>query len=774
MSTNSWGVNTSNSSNVNDTMSRVPSPSPSPLTPTNITPANPGNYTPGQPSPSGGGSSGGSGGGGRRRRDNTPSDITNPLPDLTPVQTPVSTPATPMREELSRVSLIGGMSVDPNRGVMPIASTIGGNTRFLDRPSGATFEVGATAQDNPFSPTNQVPMSAQPINPFWTARSPNASYADGGSWEADAKAAAASYVVETDSSWWQRRSQEAGQRAARVKVVDSGPEFGTGTLTEYKPTFAERYIPLPVREANAGFWNMGQDGDMDFGARSPFYQMGALGGVAVSVLPAGFAASKAPKLVQLAYRGRVLAWDAVKSAPGIRNVVSAAERLPAWGKIGAKGAAGIGEGLIYIESAKKGSQIYDSFTNKDFDRNYGLNTAQIASLRKAGYAGQNTALPGMVQKGLEFVGLPGVGRLSGKGSRGFRKGVVDELTTQGFNPAQANEIAARVQRGSVVSETGEAAAMFSVNKISEKLGRQALGWSLAQKGGQVAGKYGALSAGLFTGQRIAVAGAQEGALSYVAQQRMRNEKITAGGLLAYTGIGAVTGGVIGGTIAGSPISTNRGVRAYGRAIDITANVIDPYEKGGDTLADFSFKMTRRAGGQVPSPVYGLRPKVITPGVPTQILTTQKQTKQGSTFTDIASYLQTKAKTKSKVATFTDIESFFPTQTPTSTKTATRTGTKTTSRTTTPISTFIDVPVPIPAQIMTPTSTPTQIKTPVTVPRYFPPIPPLGSGFSGAFGGKGGKAKKGASRSVFSAFFNVKSGYNQSKYGVEQTGIVLRS
>lgn len=788
MAQNAFGVETGNQSSVNQNMSPAPVNTPS----NPFAPPPPSNYTPGTPAPPSGGHSGGGGGGGNRRRNNNTPHITNPMPDLTPVPPPAPRPITPAPVNTSGSIIImqGGMSADPNRGVVPIASTVGGNTLFYDRPSGASFEVGPTASPTPFSPSNQLPMSVAPINPFWTTRSPNTSYADGGAWETDAKAESQTYAIENDRSWWQRRSQEAGERAARVQANQPTPEFGTGVLREYKSSAWEKYAPMPVREAATGFWNMGQENDeRDFLSRSAWYQVGALAGGASMFVPIGGAVRYAPKAVQLAYRGRVIAWDAVKSVPAIEKATVAFSKLPSWIQYGAKGAAMVPGTIVVTETARAGAKQWDLYSNKDIDQAYGLTQDQLNSLRTAGYAGQNEAAGNIATDALGFLGMPGASRLTDKGSRGFRKGVVDELTQQGYTLPQANEIAARVQKGAFSYEVAEGAAMLNVNRVSEKLGREILFKEVAKRGGVVVGKRGALSAGLFVGSRLTLPGAQEGAASYYTQKRSRNEKmklienvqvggvnLPIGGFIGYTVAGALTAGTVGGVIGGTPISTNKMIRGWGKTVDVAANTLDPYEKGGDLLADASLRSLKRAGGTVPKPVYGLRPKVITPGANVNILTTQKQVRPGSTFTDINSLMQSKTRTRGQVPSFVDINEFFPS----SSKTPTKTTTKITGKTKIPtsIQSYINVPtqvpLPVPSMVSSPTQTPTQVQVPVTVPRMFLPIPPLGSGFSGAFGGKGGKSKKGASRSVFSAFFNIKGGFNQAKYGVEQTGIVLRA
>lgn len=173
----------------------------------------------------------------------------------------------------------------------------------------------------------------------------------------------------------------------------------------------------------------------------------------------------------------------------------------------------------------------------------------------------------------------------------------ESLKSQGLN--QKEQDALFKQRG--FSTFGEATAQLNIARFSEGFGRRGVTRAFEEagrKGVKVAKQdsFGALFK--LTAPRIAEAGVIEGGAQEIITGVARKEKIKPSQVAIGAGVGGVTAGLIGGTIAATKLT--RPVTS--KTIEFGTNIIDPFEKPGDILQDVFEGAAKRSGRIVKAPV----------------------------------------------------------------------------------------------------------------------------------------------------------------------------
>lgn len=269
--------------------------------------------------------------------------------------------------------------------------------------------------------------------------------------------------------------------------------------------------------------------------------------------------------------------------------------------------------------------------------------------------------------------------------------VRQELQKQGFSGSQleAGVAAAKRQRKGIT--ISEAVANLNVARASEKIGRREVANVLEKATGEVIPKNRAfVEMFKLTAPSIAQAGAVEGFAQEVTQQKAREQDLNLKSAAIMGGAGALSAGLIGGTIAGTR-ATKPGVS---KVIEYGTYITDPFEKPGDLAQDLSEAITRRITKKAP------RTPVIT------------ETLGAEDFFNIRVSGKTPSKPKSSILQAGTIIGT-PAQTPTKTQTPVKT--KTVVNMPTMPSIFGGVPITVPSVVPVPTDTETPVDVPIEVP-----------------------------------------------------------
>lgn len=330
----------------------------------------------------------------------------------------------------------------------------------------------------------------------------------------------------------------------------------------------------------------------------------------------------------------------------------------------------------------------------------------------------------------------------------FEASTRSQLRAAGVNNYEADYITRRFMVERRVQGTSEIGLNIFAGSKSEELGRQLVAGRFS-RGGTAATKNAFKGGFTRAWPSIAAAGVQEGSAVYIAQQKLRGEKVTPRGVATYGAIGGVTAGTLGGIDVGLSVSAaakgTRKARFVSNAFDSGLNILDPLEKPGDLVRDYTEGAVSRRTNKP--------------------FTSAGTYRASNTITFMAH--EGRGLTPSKTRTPSFIKSLIPTASPSTTRTFTPTPTPTRttpftfSPTFTPTKTTTRNPVFIPSwtPTITPTFTPTVTPTPTPVPTWTGrglPILPLA-----ALGGGSGMDRGGRSQSfrympsLGAVLFNIK-------------------
>lgn len=319
------------------------------------------------------------------------------------------------------------------------------------------------------------------------------------------------------------------------------------------------------------------------------------------------------------------------------------------------------------------------------------------------------------------------------------------------------------------TDIGETGSMLYASYAAENTGQIGVKTFFEKFGGSAPAKKTFSSVGKRVFAPIAFAGFQEGFTQEFASEISRSQPFNPKQALIEGGVGAVSAGVLGTTIAGLKA---KGSKA-GSVVNFAANIMDPYEYPGDLLAGAG-RAAKREVFNVPTVVPTITTTIShsTPSKPSESIITFGTTtempkrsksnafggfsfsgKTPSTATTPSTVQElvfsqktsTNTMTPSKQTTFKGFSSKTPTIIPTivPTETPSNTPTQTPTQTSTKSNIFTQIVSGTPTQTETPiqtqTETPTQgITTTITIPtitplvRLPPPAPlglPVGTGQS---------------------------------------------
>jgi len=316
---------------------------------------------------------------------------------------------------------------------------------------------------------------------------------------------------------------------------------------------------------------------------------------AVDTALLGVAAAK-PIAAGAKQTGKTLTSQAFKSS--LKAATS--KGLGKWGKFLAKGVAGavvgteVYKGIGYAGATKSEKDFIERGNEFKGAMQAGIAAEQKASslklLPSMGEGGRGDVgtllyqLPGgpLVRTGIQKVSTQGqYGKDESRTLEEFKKAVRKYYSDLGYKPDEVNiavEAALQQRRAGMI---GEVAGTVTANVASEIAGQS----MLKDAGGAlVAGK------GTFWKPAIQIgkAGFVEGVAGELSTQLGRYEDVNTKDLLKTGAIGAVTAGLIGGTIA-----KTSGTK-IGKTLQGGAYLADPYEKPGDVIAGMFEKGTAKA------------------------------------------------------------------------------------------------------------------------------------------------------------------------------------
>jgi len=332
---------------------------------------------------------------------------------------------------------------------------------------------------------------------------------------------------------------------------------------------------------------------IDYAASNPFTTAAA----ATGVVGAGRAA--APFVTRLG--AKAAATQVGQSFTGGLNVAK-----QTW-----LGRLGLGFGITTVKGAAivKGSEVVSTFTASKEQRQL-MQNPKFSGLYRKGIEAERQAIE---QEG--GLPIPFTDRNIGLGSLGFglstaisskkkvfREKVKSEALALGLDPDLAVKTAER-QRAS--KEWGEGLALLEISRSAESIGRTEVAKAFAKKGTQqVPTKqiFGKVFRTTFF--PIAGAGVVEGGAAEITQQIAREEPFDKKKVAVMAGVGGLTAGVLGGTIAG--LKANRPGASV--ALETVASIADPFEKPGDLLQDLVERGARKSGVNIPrAPVFTIAP-----------------------------------------------------------------------------------------------------------------------------------------------------------------------
>jgi hypothetical protein len=392
-------------------------------------------------------------------------------------------------------------------------------------------------------------------------------------------------------------------------------------------------------------------------------------GTAAKASKVGQAATSAYKATQATRVGRFLTDIGVTTLKGVGIV----EGSKATGKVTA--------------STEQKEVMKDPAFNQILAKGYQAESSQVSS--EAWY------------KGLAYEGVSSL--ISSKeGKKAFETAVRDEFKARGYTGRRLETAVSAAKRQKVAGGVGESLALLEISRSSEKIGRREVTKAFSkagQKGVSFPSKQAFGKVFGITAPNIAQAGFVEGFSQEISQQQARGRKkdIKQAGLMG--GFGAVSAGLIGGTIAGSRVTKP----TTSKVIEGITYITDPYEKPGDLLADLGESIAKRRGKTIQQPAIfkPFDPKdVVRVTAVTPTSTQTKGKRKGGKPTSVIFPGVTPTPTP------VTIPNFVPTPTPTPSPSPTPTPTKKT------VPIFPNIPIPPISPTPTPINQPTKTETPV--------------------------------------------------------------
>lgn len=300
---------------------------------------------------------------------------------------------------------------------------------------------------------------------------------------------------------------------------------------------------------------------------------------------------------------------------------------------------------------------------------------------------------------------------------GGRQGFIKAAREGGLSDREI-KLALQERSGRSITEAG---SLLNLGRFSERFGTK----EVAKISGTIATEKPGYEVFKRTSFAIGRAGVIEGAGGEYTQQRLRSDKIKPLQIGVMGALGGVSAGVIGGGIAATAATGKKGTS---KVIESAANILDPYESPGDTLANIQARTIGRRA----------KIKTVTPTI-----TVTQPSKSGSvSFSNIIGSTPTPVKTKTPVRTqsisFNNI--FKPGKpVPGSPGVPTPVDPFKPIKPTNPV--IPEVPADVPISVTTPTFT-TSTSIPVSSPiiNIPPPLPISLPGFGGSGAARGKRRK----------------------------------
>lgn len=514
-----------------------------------------------------------------------------------------------------------------------------------------------------------------------------------------------------------------------------GVQKPRGSLSEANISFFTRFTQ-PLRQSKT----LGVSDVTNIAAIAsiPLSSAGAAGGAAVSGAKAGakgvvsgfralnkfddFIFSSAPVAGARGALGKILPQGVVNF--GTKSAIASAE------------VAGIAAASSGVERVTRGDVGVD---NKAFNEavNIGIGASVAPKGASVNVFGNDVTVPTARDF---FAGITLFG-----GDRGtFRSTVTQQFRNAGLEGEELAQAVAAAERSRKFRGTSEAVNLLNIARSSERIGRQGVtdAFEAAGAKGVTFAKGDAFSK-IFRTTAIPIGGAGvfEGSASVVAQDFARGQDIRARDVALGGLVGGVTAAGIGGFIAGSRVNNPN----LSKGTELITNIIDPFEKGGDLLADAQGAVNKRFFGKIdPVPVISTnKPDTILGfGSPEVSGGSKRSRAKSSRVASVVPVSVPSPVTLDDIVTPPVIQppSIVPSVVPPVSPT--------------PVPSIVASPTPVPINSFLPTLTESPTPVPVTVPTpvplpipitspqpRIPLLPPLGFGFGG--GGAGTRKGRGA-------------------------------
>jgi hypothetical protein len=299
---------------------------------------------------------------------------------------------------------------------------------------------------------------------------------------------------------------------------------------------------------------------------------------------AAIISSKPAKLVLNARP--VLAFTSSKAFRTVSSFDKAVQRNM-FGRLARGTALAYGQTQAVQYSVKQTGRTF-ALSKEDKESIKGININQAIG---AGFTSREQKITGW--RSIANYGLPFIGNYFDTGNANFATGVRENLQSQGLSGEKLNKATTAALKLKNWGYGAETASLLNLARFSERFGRKEVALSFnkfAASGITIPGKkvFGEIFKRTFF--PIGRAGIVEGSLSQFAQNKGREQKTTFKDVAFGGGLGFLSAGILGGTIAGADVASKSKVSFFTKAVAYTT---DWGEKPGDLLADLQIGVSKK-------------------------------------------------------------------------------------------------------------------------------------------------------------------------------------
>lgn len=372
------------------------------------------------------------------------------------------------------------------------------------------------------------------------------------------------------------RTQQVNTIQTQQQAQSTAFRSSGATISAASPGLAKSTQYAKVKDVGGSFWQgftLGKPPSDVTKTQSYAYQLGLLGAL-TPTLPFGKIKAGAGAASKKVVSASTKAYEFTKNT-----------RLGGWLK-------NIGIGVIEVEAINLGAKKTGYYTAPESQKQvmqapyFDLVTTQAYQNEREFIKSQ----PWYKQVAYEIAPLNIFKSISGKAYETTLRQNFQEYGLQGpeLNTAVAAGIHNRQFR-----TIGESANLLNIARQSERIGSKGVKKAFSESTELLTKRELPLKTFSKVGLQTAKAGVYEGALSEYAQERARQQKVSAQNIAIMGAIGGGSAGIIGGLIPAVSVKSP----GKGKVIQTLAYITDPYEWPGDVLAGAQGKISAKITGK---------------------------------------------------------------------------------------------------------------------------------------------------------------------------------